>query len=81
MNNTKPPISTVRSKILKSEESGAAGGILSNKVRPLMIYTKRQTGWDIPVYCGDPLDFRLFLKAFEHTVDSRTDNSTDISCT
>lgn len=32
---------------------------------------------DVPVFCGDPLDFRSFLKAFEHTVDSKTDNSAD----
>lgn len=32
---------------------------------------------DIPVFSGDPLDFRSFLKAFEHTVDSRTDNNAD----
>ena len=32
---------------------------------------------DVPVFCGDPLDFRSFLKAFEHTVDSKADNSAD----
>lgn len=32
---------------------------------------------DIPVPCGDPLDCTLFLKAFEHIVDSKTDNSAD----
>lgn len=32
---------------------------------------------DIPVFCGDPLDFRSFLKAFEHIVDSKADNSAD----
>lgn len=32
---------------------------------------------DVPLFHGDPLEFRSFLKAFDHTIDSRTDNDAD----
>lgn len=32
---------------------------------------------DVPVFYGDPLEFRSFMKAFEHVVDSKTDNNVD----
>lgn len=31
---------------------------------------------DIPLFHGDPLEFRSFLKAFDHAIDSRTDSLT-----
>lgn len=32
---------------------------------------------DVTVFCGDPLEFRSFMKAFEHVMDSKTDNNVD----
>lgn len=32
---------------------------------------------DIPLFHGDPLEFRSFIKAFDHAIDSRTDNDAD----
>ncbi len=32
---------------------------------------------DIPIFKGDPLDYKLFIRAFEHGVEDRTDNDKD----
>lgn len=32
---------------------------------------------DVPVFCGDPPAFRSFMKAFEHVMDTKTDNNVD----
>lgn len=32
---------------------------------------------DIPVFKGDPLTYRFFIRAFEHAVDSKTDSYQD----
>ncbi|KAK0142198.1 hypothetical protein N1851_020135 [Merluccius polli] len=32
---------------------------------------------NIPVFKGDPIEYRLFMRAFEHSVESKTENSKD----
>lgn len=32
---------------------------------------------NIPVFKGDPLEYRLFMRAFEHRIESKTENSKD----
>lgn len=32
---------------------------------------------DIPIFKGDPLDYKLFIGAFQHAVEDRTDNDRD----
>ncbi|KAL6470524.1 hypothetical protein MHYP_G00216430 [Metynnis hypsauchen] len=32
---------------------------------------------DVPVFHGDPLEFRSFIKAFKHAIDARADSSAD----
>ncbi len=32
---------------------------------------------NIPVFRGDPIEYRLFVRAFEHSVESKTENSRD----
>ncbi|KAL2099387.1 hypothetical protein ACEWY4_005867 [Coilia grayii] len=32
---------------------------------------------DVPVFQGDPLEYRSFMRAFLHTIDSRTDSDAD----
>lgn len=32
---------------------------------------------NIPVFKGDPIEYRLFMSAFEHNVESKTENSKD----
>lgn len=30
---------------------------------------------DVPLFTGEPIEFKTFLKAFEHVVDSKIDNN------
>ncbi len=32
---------------------------------------------DIPIFKGDPLDYKMFIRAFEHGVEDCTDNDKD----
>lgn len=32
---------------------------------------------NIPVFKGDPMEYRLFMRAFEHRIESKTENSND----
>lgn len=32
---------------------------------------------NIPMFKGDPMEYRLFMRAFEHRIESKTDNSND----
>lgn len=32
---------------------------------------------EIPTFCGDPLQYRSFIRAFEHGIEARTDNDQD----
>lgn len=33
---------------------------------------------EIPVFYGDPLQFELFIRVFEHSIEGKTDNSQDL---
>lgn len=35
----------------------------------------------IPVFKGDPLDYQVFMRAFEHGIENRTENITSLSGT
>lgn len=51
-----------------------------NYITEMLVQQQRLTNLpqrDVPVFSGDPLEFRPFLRAFEHTISSKTDNDSD----
>ncbi len=49
-------------------------------ITEMLVKNQRQSSLpqrDVPLFHGDPLEFRSFMKAFEHAVESRADNSAD----
>lgn len=51
-----------------------------NDITELLVKQQRLSNLpqrDVPIFSGDPLEFKSFLRAFEHTISDKTDNDSD----
>lgn len=51
-----------------------------NNITEMLVKQQRLTNLsqrDVPIFSGDPLEFKPFLRAFDHTIGSKTDNDSD----